>query len=130
MCRCIDNHRDKLQHTLLVIWVFRSSDALVPASLMPVAIFAQANSIVVNSATMKRKFESQESLVDLRAELTGASMGTKSSIARVLSILTAKRQLTDDHLGGANEYKELIDTSRKHGDTTTPLWHCRSADQA
>ena len=123
MCRCIDNQMDKMRHTLLVIRVFRSSDALVPTSLMPVAIFAQANSIVVNSATMKRKFESadnQESLVDLRVELTGASMGTKNSIARVLSILKAKGKLTDDRLGSESESKALVRSSRKHGDTTTP----------
>ena len=74
-------------------------------------------------ATMKRKFErtdDQESLAALRAEQTGASAGTKSSIARVLSILKERGQLADDHLGGANEYNALIRSSRKHGDTTTP----------
>ena len=90
---------------------------------------AQANSVAVKPATMKRKLESigsaskannQESVADLRAELTGASKGTKSSIARVLSILKAKGQLTDNHLGGTNEYNALIRSSRKHGDATTP----------
>ena len=67
-------------------------------------LLPQANSIFVNSVAMKRKHsdskaDNQESLADLRAELTGASMGTESSIARVLSILKAKGQLTDEHVG-------------------------------
>ena len=120
---------DKLLDTLLVILGFSIVRCSLPHMFMPVAILAQANSIAVNSATMKRKLEStgsasktdnQESLADLRAELTGASKGTKSSIARVLSILKAKGQLTDNHLGGTNEYNALIRSSRKHGDATTP----------
>ena len=38
----------------------------------------------------------------------------------MLSILKATGQLTDNHLGGTNEYNALIRSSRKHGDATTP----------
>ena len=71
---------------------------------------------------MKRKQPATDSgpLHDLRAELTGAARGSKSSIARVLSILKSRGQLVDDRLGGTRELGSLISAPDKHGNAKTP----------
>ena len=78
---------------------------------------------------MKRKREpdakvdtwgEQKALTDLRAELTGAARGTKSSIARVLAILKARGELVDDRLGGKHEMQHLISAATKHANAKTP----------
>ena len=61
----------------------------------------------------------QVDLVDLRAELAGAARGSKASIARVLSVLKAKGQLTDDRLGGSQEHKAIARASLVHGKAHT-----------
>ena len=61
----------------------------------------------------------QLDLVDLRAELAGAARGSKTSVARVLSVLKAKGQLTDDRIGGPQEYKAIVRSSTVHGNKET-----------
>ena len=61
----------------------------------------------------------QVDLVDLRAELAGAARGSKASIARVLSVLKAKGQLTDDRIGGPREYAAIVRASTVHGKAKT-----------
>ena len=68
----------------------------------------------------RQQSQRTDSLIDLRAELTGAARGTKSSIARVLSILKKRGQLVDDRLGGNTELAHLVHATTKHGDAKTP----------
>ena len=67
----------------------------------------------------KRSCGDQVDLVDLRAELAGAARGSKASIARVLSVLKAKGQLTDDRIGGPREYAAIVRASTVHGKAKT-----------
>ena len=69
-----------------------------------------SNSNLVYSMKRKKLEESSAqdrsaSLTELRAELTGAAKGTKSSIVRVLAILKARGELVDKRLGGKYELK-------------------------
>ena len=81
-----------------------------------------------NSGTMatKRKHGSssddRQDRIDLRAQLTGVARVSKASVARVLSVLSARGELVDDRLGAdlKKEEKLLQRATCMHGNAMTP----------
>ena len=83
---------------------------------------------------MKRKHagssaqDRSSSITELRAELTGAAKGTKSSIVRVLAILRARGELVDDRLGDKWELAGHQGNDYAW-ECEDPSWNCRTASQ-
>ena len=75
-----------------------------------------------SDSSRRRNFNygEQRDLNDLRAVLTGMAKGSKSSVARVLTILNEHGQLTDTRLGGSSELMHLVSATKEHGEQMTP----------
>ena len=72
------------------------------------------------SSSDRRQYVDQASVIDLRAEMTAVSRGSKASIRRVLSVLNKRGALVDDRLGGKGETNALVRATTKHADAKTP----------